>query len=228
MCSAWSSIYGLRRRVQPGSRGCAGVCGASPTFATRSESTTRQAWPGWARCRGRTARCGASNVRDPFWRGRFRSSGASSRCIGSRTTTAKIRCRRRTGSRTGWRTTAPRLGAGHHARRPYLNNVMLRRDRPEVAAFVDWEMCTIGDPLLDLGWMLVCWPTVRTRHASRWRWPYTVVCRVVGNCSPRTCRRWRPTERLDWYVAMACFKLGDRHRGHLLEVPGRAGTSRSR
>src|SRR5689334_16182359 len=41
----------------------------------------------------------------------------------------------------------------------HLNNVLLRRDRPEVAAFIDWEMCTIGEPLLDLGWLLVCWPT---------------------------------------------------------------------
>ena len=40
----------------------------------------------------------------------------------------------------------------------HLNNVLLHRDVPQVAAFVDWEMCTIGDPLLDLGWILVCWP----------------------------------------------------------------------
>lgn len=32
----------------------------------------------------------------------------------------------------------------------HLNNVLLRRDRPELAAFIDWEMCTIGEPLLDL------------------------------------------------------------------------------
>src|SRR5581483_4033976 len=44
----------------------------------------------------------------------------------------------------------------------HLNNVMLRYDRPEVAAFVDWEMCTVGDPLVDLGWMLVCWPVEAT------------------------------------------------------------------
>ncbi|MGI9125457.1 MAG: phosphotransferase family protein, partial [Mycobacterium sp.] len=40
----------------------------------------------------------------------------------------------------------------------HLNNTMLRREVPEVAAFVDWELCSIGDALLDLGWMLVCWP----------------------------------------------------------------------
>ncbi|WP_037056843.1 phosphotransferase family protein [Pseudonocardia asaccharolytica] len=40
----------------------------------------------------------------------------------------------------------------------HLNNVLLARDAPRVAAIVDWEMCTIGDPLLDLGWLLVTWP----------------------------------------------------------------------
>ena len=40
----------------------------------------------------------------------------------------------------------------------HLNNVLLARDAPRVAAVVDWEMCTVGDPLLDLGWLLVTWP----------------------------------------------------------------------
>jgi aminoglycoside phosphotransferase (APT) family kinase protein len=40
----------------------------------------------------------------------------------------------------------------------HLNNVLLAHDAPRVAAIVDWEMCTVGDPLLDLGWLLVTWP----------------------------------------------------------------------
>ncbi|MDQ4118319.1 MAG: phosphotransferase family protein [Actinomycetota bacterium] len=40
----------------------------------------------------------------------------------------------------------------------HLNNVLLDTDGAGVAAVVDWEMCTIGDPLLDLGWLLVTWP----------------------------------------------------------------------
>lgn len=36
-------------------------------------------------------------------------------------------------------------------------NVMFSRTGPEVVAIVDWEMCTIGDPLLDLGWLLATW-----------------------------------------------------------------------
>ena len=91
----------------------------------------------------------------------------------------------------------------------HLNNVMLRWDRPEVAAFVDWEMCTIGDPLLDLGWMLVTWPTganpIGAGHplASLGDLPtqpelVDAYLRAGG----------KETSRLDWYQAMACLKLG--------------------
>jgi aminoglycoside phosphotransferase (APT) family kinase protein len=40
----------------------------------------------------------------------------------------------------------------------HLGNMLFSRERPELVAICDWEMCTIGDPLLDLGWMLVTWP----------------------------------------------------------------------
>jgi aminoglycoside phosphotransferase (APT) family kinase protein len=38
-------------------------------------------------------------------------------------------------------------------------NVMFRHGAPaRLAAIVDWEMGTVGDPKLDLGWMLQSWP----------------------------------------------------------------------
>src|SRR6185369_12573617 len=40
----------------------------------------------------------------------------------------------------------------------HLANVMYAHDGPRLAAIVDWEMCTIGDPLLDLGWLIATWP----------------------------------------------------------------------
>lgn len=90
----------------------------------------------------------------------------------------------------------------------HLNNVLLRRDRPEVAAFVDWEMSTIGDPLLDLGWILVCWPddpdpiNAGAELAALGGLPsraevIEAYCEAGG----------RDTQNLDWYVALACFKL---------------------
>ncbi|WP_179468079.1 phosphotransferase family protein [Mycolicibacterium vinylchloridicum] len=90
----------------------------------------------------------------------------------------------------------------------HLNNVLLRRDVPEVAAFVDWEMCTIGDPLLDLGWILVCWPDDPDPiNAGR-------ELAALGGLPTRpeliaayTDAGGRSTRNLDWYIAMACFKL---------------------
>ena len=42
----------------------------------------------------------------------------------------------------------------------HFGNVLVRRDAPELAAVVDWELVTVGDPLLDLGHLLATWPTV--------------------------------------------------------------------
>ena len=44
-----------------------------------------------------------------------------------------------------------------------LDNVMFapgdgREQSPELEAVFDWELCTRGDPAMDLGWMLVYWP----------------------------------------------------------------------
>ena len=92
---------------------------------------------------------------------------------------------------------------------PHLSNVLLRRDRPELAAFVDWEMCTIGDPLLDLGWMLICWPLDTNAITAG------VELAALGGLASRRellesywAAGGRKTSSLDWYIAMACFKLG--------------------
>jgi aminoglycoside phosphotransferase (APT) family kinase protein len=91
----------------------------------------------------------------------------------------------------------------------HLNNTMLRRAEPEVAAFVDWEMCTIGDPLLDLGWMLVCWPVDPNPLGS------AGYLAELGGLAARgelleayEAAGGRRTEDLDWYLALACLKLG--------------------
>jgi aminoglycoside phosphotransferase (APT) family kinase protein len=92
---------------------------------------------------------------------------------------------------------------------PHLSNVLLRRDRPELAAFVDWEMCTVGDPLLDLGWMLICWPLDTNTITAG------AALAALGGLASRgelleayLAAGGRETPRLEWYLAMACFKLG--------------------
>jgi aminoglycoside phosphotransferase (APT) family kinase protein len=88
-------------------------------------------------------------------------------------------------------------------------NVMFARTGPSVAAIVDWEMATIGDPLLDLGWLLASWrlpdvqgvfggPFVRSANLP-------TTAELAHRYSQQTRR---DMTHLRWYTVLACFKLG--------------------
>ena len=91
----------------------------------------------------------------------------------------------------------------------HANNVMFSRTEPVVAAIVDWEMTTIGDPLLDLGWLCATWdlPGAPDEFAG----PLTragglpTADELVDRYSNQTTRS---LDHLPWYVVLACFKLG--------------------
>lgn len=111
----------------------------------------------------------------------------------------------------------------------HLNNTMLRREVPEVAAFVDWEMCTIGDPLLDLGWMLVCWPLSPIRWDRPGISPNSADWQRAQSFEAYLDAGGRRTEHLDWYLALACLKLGVVIEGTWAHIwpagrPGRRGS----
>ena len=88
-------------------------------------------------------------------------------------------------------------------------NVMFSRRGPELVAIVDWEMCTIGDPLLDLGWMLATWyhpgdePVLPNEFmvSSGLATPQELVARYAQNTT-------RDLSDIDWYTVLSCFKLG--------------------
>ncbi|RIS53856.1 phosphotransferase, partial [Mycobacteroides abscessus] len=91
----------------------------------------------------------------------------------------------------------------------HLANMMFRNDGPQLAAIVDWEMSTIGDPLLDLGWMLATWPS-ETDDASLGG----ALVQAGGLPTPQELvahyaeRTDRDLGAMDWYTVLACFKLG--------------------
>ncbi len=92
----------------------------------------------------------------------------------------------------------------------HLANVMFHNDRPDLAAIVDWELTTIGDPLIDLGWLLATWPE---DDGSRPGSPVVVhpwegfpkQTELVARYAEGTTRDMRAVE---WYAVLACYKLG--------------------
>lgn len=91
----------------------------------------------------------------------------------------------------------------------HLANVMVRPDSGNLAAVVDWELSTIGDPLLDLGWLLATWPEDDAPRATD-----VAITPWEGFASPDELvahyaeTSGRDLSALDWYVVLACFKLG--------------------
>jgi len=92
----------------------------------------------------------------------------------------------------------------------HVANLMYRFDGPDVAAIVDWEMVTIGDPLLDLGWLLATGKDDDGRAlgvggsvVASPAWP--VARELVAAYRDRTTR---DLAAMPWYAVMACFKLG--------------------
>jgi aminoglycoside phosphotransferase (APT) family kinase protein len=106
----------------------------------------------------------------------------------------------------------------------HLANVMYRHDSGDLAAIVDWELTTIGDPLLDLGWLMATWPEkaepeVEDVSVKPWK-GFPTATELVEHYRPRTTR---DLSALDWYAVLACYKLGIILEGtHARACAGRA------
>lgn len=88
----------------------------------------------------------------------------------------------------------------------HFGNVMIDREEPRVVAIVDWELTTIGDPLLDVGHLLANWPDASHPHRSG-------VPDAFGMASPRdVVERYarvsgRDTTNMKWFAVLACYRL---------------------
>jgi aminoglycoside phosphotransferase (APT) family kinase protein len=85
-----------------------------------------------------------------------------------------------------------------------LDNVMFRADLAGIAAVMDWEMATTGDPLADVGLLIVYTDLAELRLN-----PPTPAGFPTGH---ELARRYATgsgieLDRLDWYIALGYYKL---------------------
>ena len=91
----------------------------------------------------------------------------------------------------------------------HLANVLFSPDDGELAAIVDWELATVGDPLLDLGGLLATWPDRDGRGmiaGSVQPWAgFPSAAELVARYAERSRR---PLDAIAWYEVLACYRLG--------------------
>jgi len=89
-----------------------------------------------------------------------------------------------------------------------LDNMILT-PAGEVAAVVDWELCTLGDPLADVGLLMVYWPEAGEEEISLGQ-PATMAPGFPGREELRARyaeRSGRDLSQLDFFVALGYWKL---------------------
>lgn len=92
----------------------------------------------------------------------------------------------------------------------HWGNVLFRHDAPVLAAIVDWELATLGDPLLDLGWLIATWPddaghaVVDKLEVRPWQ-GFPTPSELAHFYAIRT---GRDLADLRWFTVLACYKLG--------------------
>ncbi|MFE9403113.1 phosphotransferase family protein [Streptomyces sp. NPDC006530] len=88
-----------------------------------------------------------------------------------------------------------------------LDNVLIGDD-DRIEAVLDWEMSTLGDPLTDLGLLVMYSAKLDLPHS-----PVSTTAGAAGHPSPAelieryAARSGRDTSALSWYTAFAWFKL---------------------
>jgi aminoglycoside phosphotransferase (APT) family kinase protein len=113
-----------------------------------------------------------------------------------------------------------RIGAWLDANRPvdwrgglmhgdyHIANVLFRARDGALAAILDWELATLGDPLLDLGRLLAAWPdrdgqgplSLKVEPWSGFPGRDELIARYAAGTG-------RSMRSLKWYEALACYKL---------------------
>ncbi|MFE0870540.1 phosphotransferase family protein [Streptomyces rochei] len=89
-----------------------------------------------------------------------------------------------------------------------LDNVLIGGENDEIRAILDWEMSTLGDPLTDLGLLVMYSSPLGTPDS-----PVSTTAQAPGHPAPAelieryAARSGRDVSAVAWYTAFAWFKL---------------------
>lgn len=91
----------------------------------------------------------------------------------------------------------------------HLGNTMFAHDSGEMAALIDWELATLGNPRLDLGWVMATWPDPIGRDTvgmdiTPWD-GFPNIETLTAHYEDRTTRS---LDSATWFGVLACYKLG--------------------
>jgi aminoglycoside phosphotransferase (APT) family kinase protein len=87
-------------------------------------------------------------------------------------------------------------------------NVMFHHGAPaRMAAVVDWEMATVGDPLLDLAWVLMGWVDPGEASSDMGYIDYTGMPSRHELMHRYASRSGLPVDEMDYYLVLARFKM---------------------
>lgn len=87
-------------------------------------------------------------------------------------------------------------------------NVMFRHGGPaRLAAIIDWEMGTVGDPLIDLAWVLMSWPNADEDRTQRGHADYNGMPDREELMAYYAEISGRPLDDFDYYLVLARFKM---------------------
>lgn len=86
-------------------------------------------------------------------------------------------------------------------------NVMFHHgNEAKLAAIVDWEMATIGDPLLDLAWILMTWPDPDEDRRAGYV-DFTGMPSRAELMQRYADASGLPIDEMDYYIVLARFKM---------------------
>jgi aminoglycoside phosphotransferase (APT) family kinase protein len=108
----------------------------------------------------------------------------------------------------------------------HLANVMFDHGSARLTAIVDWELSTVGDPLVDLGWIMATWPhDDGSNDAGFCIEPWDGFPTAAALVDRYRAASARDLSAITWYAVLACYKLGIILEGtHARAAAGKADT----